>query len=406
MAGASRDGSKADAAGDRPGWARTLYRLTPWGLRRALDGQAEAIEGLAARLDQAEAHLPAIDGRLDSVEEAIRGLQRELEALRDDRLVRADRRFDGIEASLRETQAALAEVAATAARVRDELVPAVVDRGNLLIDRLAGELDELASLVERMLLDEPLPVAAGGAAEREIASALREVQPRLLEAFRGDEAEIRHRLDVHLPVLRGAAPVLDLGCGRGELLLLLREAGIAATGVDADPALVQAARRRGLEVSEGDALDALRALPAGSLGAVTAIHLLEHLGADALLRLLGEVRRVLRPGGILLAECPNPHTLRVGGGEFWIDPTHHRPLPPETLRLLATASGLALDRVEYLHPFPAEQRLAETAPGRAGATAPEVTALSDRIDRLTGRLDELLNGPRDFVLIARRPTAG
>jgi len=406
MAGASRDASKVDAAGGRPGWARTLYRLTPWGLRRAVEGQAEAIADLAARLDGAADRFLSVERRLDTAEEAIRGLQRELEALRDDRLVRVDRRFDGIEASLRETQSALAEVGATAARVRDELVPAVVDRGNLLIDRLAGELDELASLVERMLLDEPLPVPAGGEAEREIAAALREVQPRLLEAFRGDEAEIRHRLDRHLPTLRDAAPVVDLGCGRGELLLLLREAGIAATGVDADPALVQAARRRGLEVAEGDALDALRALPAGSVGAVTAIHLLEHLGADALLRLLGEVRRVLRPGGMLLAECPNPHTLRVGSGEFWIDPTHHRPLPPETLRLLATASGLAVDRVEYLHPFPAEQRLAEAAPGRAGATAPGVTALSDRIDRLTGRLDELLNGPRDFVLIARRPTAG
>jgi O-antigen chain-terminating methyltransferase len=405
MAGASREGSKADAAGGRPGWARTLYRLTPWGLRRVVDGQTEAIAALAAGLDGAAERFLAVERRLDSVEEAIRGLQRELAALRDDRLVQVDIRFDGLEASLRETQNALTEVSATGARVRDELVPAVVDRGNLLIDRLAGELDELASLVERMLLDEPLPAPAAGEAERGIAAALREVQPRLLEAFRGDEAEIRHRLDRHLPVLRDAAPVLDLGCGRGELLLLLREAGIAASGVDSDPALVQAARRRGLEVSEGDALGALQALPAGSVGAVTAIHLLEHLAADALLRLLGEVRRVLRPGGILLAECPNPHTLRVGSGEFWIDPTHHRPLPPETLRLLATASGLAVECVEFLHPFPAEQRLAEAAPGRAGAASPEMAALSGRIDRLTGRLDELLNGPRDFVLVARRPTA-
>ena len=403
MAGASRDRSGDDAAGGRPGWARTLYRLTPWGLRRALDGQGQAIADLAARLEGAADRFLAVERRLDAVEQAIRGIQHELEALRDVRLVAVDHRFDALEASLREAHAALTEVGATAARVRDELVPAVVDRGNLLIDRLAGELDELASLVERMLLDEPLPVLVAGEAEREIAAALREVQPRLLEAFRGDEAEIRHRLDRHLPVLRDAAPVVDLGCGRGELLLLLREAGIAASGVDSDPALVQAARRRGLEVSEGDARDALRALPAGSVGAVTAIHLLEHLAADALLRLLGEVRRVLRPGGLLLAECPNPHTLRVGSGEFWIDPTHHRPLPPETLRLLATASGLAVERVEFLHPFPAEQRLADAAPGRAGAAAPELAALSDRIDRLTGRLDELLNGPRDFVLVARRP---
>jgi O-antigen chain-terminating methyltransferase len=399
MAGASRDGAKADAAGGRPGWARTLYRLTPWGLRRTLDGQAEAIADLAARLDGAAERFLVVERRLDAVEEAIRSLQRELGSLRDDRLVGVDRRFDALEASLHEAHAALV-------RIREQLVPAVVDRGNLLIDRLAGELDEVASLVERMLRSEPLPMPTGDAAERGIAAALAEVQPRLLEAFRGDEEEIRHRLDGLLPFLRGAAPVLDLGCGRGELLLLLREAGVAASGVDSDPALVQAARRRGLEVAEGDALAALRALPDGSLGAITAIHLLEHLAADAVLRLLGEVRRVLWPGGVLIAECPNPHTLRVGAGEFWIDPTHRRPLPPETLRLLATASGLELERIDYLRPFPAEQQLAAAAPGPAGDPAPEVAALSERIDRLTGRLDGLLNGPRDFMLVARRPTVG
>ena len=406
MAGASRDSSRADAAGGRPGLARRLYRLMPWSLRRALDGQADAIADLAARLDGTAERFLVLERRFDAAEDALRTLQRELEAVRDDRLAGVDGRFDRVEGSLRDTNRALAEVGEAAARVRDELVPAVVDRGNLLIDRLAGELDELASLVERMLLSEPLPAPAGGAAEREIATALAEVQPRLLEAFRGEEAEIRHRLDRHLPVLRGAAPVVDLGCGRGELLLLLREAGIAASGVDSDPALVQAARRRGLDVRQADAVAALRALPAGGVGAVTAIHLLEHLPADALLELLGEVRRVLRPGGVLLAECPNPHTLRVGSGEFWIDPTHRRPLPPETLRLLATASGLEVEGVEFLHPFPAEQRLAGAEPASAGAAAPEVAALSDRIDRLTGRLDELLNGPRDFVLVARRPAVG
>lgn len=403
MAGASRDGAKVDAAGSRRGWARTLYRLTPWGLRRTLDGHDRALAELVARV---EGSFLTVERRLDAVEGAIRSLQSELGLLRDDRLVGVDRRFDALEASLHEVHAALTEVSATATRLRDELVPAVVDRGNLLIDRLAGELDELASLVERMLRSEPLPVPKGDAAEREIAAALAEVQPRLLEAFRGDEEEIRHRLDGLLPFLREAAPVLDLGCGRGELLLLLREAGVAASGVDSDPALVQAARRRGLAAADGDALAALRALPDGSLGAVTAIHLLEHLAADTVLRLLGEVRRVLRPGGVLIAECPNPHTVRVGASEFWIDPTHRRPLPPETLRLLATASGLELERIDYLRPFPAEQRLAAAAPGPAGDPAPEVAALSKRIDRLTGRLDELLNGPRDFMLVARRPAVG
>lgn len=398
MAGASRDGSSDDSKGRRPGWARALYRLSPWSLRRAIDEQSEAIRGLAGQLDQVDGHLAALDRRLDDAEEALRRLQGELERVRDHRLAEADRRFDALEASLRD----LREIVA---RVRDELVPAVADRGNLLIDRLSREIDEVASLVERMLRNEPLPVPAASPAEHELAAALATVQPRLIEAFRGSEDEIRHRLDAYLPVLREAAPVLDLGCGRGELLLLLRESGIEAAGVESDPALVQAVRRRGLDVIGGDVLEALRARGAESAGAITAIHLLEHLHPAVVLQLLAEARRVLRPNGALVAECPNPHTLRVGASDYWIDPTHNRPLTPETLQLFATASGLEVERLEFFRPYPDEQRLVGVAQGVGPELSPEVAALADRVGRLAGRLDDLLNGPRDYVLVARRPAA-
>jgi O-antigen chain-terminating methyltransferase len=396
MAGASRDGSN-DSKGRRPGWARALYRLTPWSLRRAIDEQSEAVRGLGLRLEDVDAHLATLDRRFDGAEEAIRGLQVELERLRDQRLAEADHRFDRLEASL-------AELRDTVVRVRDVLIPAVVDRGNLLVDRLARELDEVASLVERILRAEPLPVLATGREARELSAALADVQPRLIEAFRGGEDEIRGRMDGYLPALQSAAPVLDLGCGRGELLVMLREAGVEAAGVESDFALVQAALRRGLEVAQGDALESLRSRPAESLGAITAIHLLEHLEPGLALELIAEARRVLRPGGTLLVECPNPHTIRVGASDYWIDPTHRRPLPPETLELFAITSGLEVERIDFLRPYPDEQRLASGAATSAAEAADEVAALAERVERLAGRLDDVLNGPRDYVLVARKPT--
>lgn len=404
MAGESRDASSDDPKGRRPGWARALYRLSPWGLRRSIDQQnqaivehGEAIRGLTAQFDSVDGRIANLEQRLDGAEDAIRAIQGELERLRDQRLADVDRRFDGLEASLREVRGGVA-------RLRDDVVPAVVDRENLLIDRLSRELDEVASLVERMLRSEPLPVLATGGGERELSAALSEVQPRLLEAFRGGEDEIRHRLDGYLPLLGGASPVLDLGCGRGELLVMLREVGVEAAGIESDAALVQAALRRGLDVVRGDALELLRRRTAGSAGAITAIHVLEHLGPDVVLELLGEARRVLQPGGLLLAECPNPHTLRVGASDYWIDPTHRRPLPPETLELFAIASGFEVERVEFLRPYPDEQRLeAPAVPGNAPSG--EVAALADRVERLASSLDDLLNGPRDYVLIARNPAA-
>jgi O-antigen chain-terminating methyltransferase len=373
---------------------KALFDRTPWG--RRLNRHLEAIQSLNDRL---EALTVRLETRLDGAEDALRGLQTEIADVRDRRVPAVERRLDAAEESL-------AATAAEATRLRDEVVPAMVGRSDVLLERLAGELDEVASLVERLVLAEPLPVAAPDAIdEARLASALAEIQPALLEAFRGGEHEISHRLDRYLEALVAAPPVLDLGCGRGELLLLLREAGVAASGVEGDPALARAARRRGLEVAEGDVLEVLRSLPDSSRGAVTAIHLLEHLDAGQLLGLLAEVRRVLRPGGLLIAECPNPHSLRVGAALFWVDPTHRRPLPPESLELFLTTCGLAVERRELLHPFPAEQRFVTATDGAGPAADPAVTELARRLDTLGRRLDELVNGPRDFVVWARRPDA-
>jgi O-antigen chain-terminating methyltransferase len=394
-AGPPHDGGGAHTHSELTGLRRVMKALfdrTPWG--RRLNQHLAVIQALS---DRVEALTVRLESRLDAAEDALRGLQAEIAEVRDRRVPAVELRLDAAEGSL-------AATAAEATRLRDEVVPAMVGRSDVLLERLAGELDEVASLVERLALAEPLPVAApDGVDSSRLAAALAEVQPALLEAFRGGESEIRHRLERYLAPLRESSPVLDLGCGRGELLLLLREAGVPATGVEGDPALAGAARRRGLEVVEGDVLEALRGLPEASRGAVTAIHLLEHLDAGHLLAVLAEVRRVLRPGGLLIAECPNPHSLRVGAALFWIDPTHRRPLPPESLELFLRTSGLVVERRELLHPFPEEQLFA-VATKNPGATAdPSAAELARRLETLGRRLDELVNGPRDFVVWARRP---
>jgi O-antigen chain-terminating methyltransferase len=364
-------------------WAKILYFVTPWGLKHWIDH-------VGTRLDEA-------DGRSNRIESAIRTLQDELAEVRDERLDSIEKRVDAAEGALR-------AVSGETGRLRDEVFPASVARFDALLERLAEELEETASLVERSLQGEPLPIAgAGPIDEGRLSDALDEVQPLLLESFRGSDEEIRHRLDRYLPDLRTAAPVLDLGCGRGELLLLLREAGVEATGVEGDAALVQAATRRGLKLIHGDVLEVLRAQESGSQGAVTAIHFFEHLTPAALAAVLAEVRRVLRPGGLLIAECPNPHTLRVGAAFFWQDPTHSRPLLPETLELFLKAAGITPIRREFLHPFPDDQLFADDEGGTQAVTDSDMTTLAERVDRLRTRLDEILNGPRDYAVWAENP---
>jgi len=366
--------------------------MTPWGVRRRLSQQSEVLDLLVEQLETLqsaeEGRLVRIERRLDAVEETVRAIQGDVEAARD-RIGSIERRLDRAENAHD--------------RLQDRVLPAVVERGNVLTDRLAEELEEVASLVERIMLAEPLPTPSSGSTAA-LPRALAEVQPRLLEAFRGSEEEIRHRLDHHLPVLRDAAPILDLGCGRGALLLLLRDAGVVASGVESDPALAQAARRRGLDVEEGDVLEALQAQPENSLGAITAIHLLEHLEPARVLDVLREARRALRPGGLFLAECPNPLSIRVGATLFWKDPTHLRPLLPEVLQLFLETSGFEVTSVEFLHPFPEDQSFVTGVGAVTDDASPELTAMHERLAEMGARLDELINGPRDFAVVAATPS--
>ena len=212
------------------------------------------------------------------------------------------------------------------------------------------------------------------------------------DKFRGTREEIKERLRVYLDVIRGADagtgehPVLDIGCGRGEWLELLRDEGISAYGVDLNDSLARQCRERGLRVEIGDALSFLRALPEGELGAITGFHIIEHLPMDMLLELYGEAVRVLRPGGVAIFETPNPQNLLVGACNFYADPTHKRPLYPETQQFFLEYRGFSRVELKYLHPHEPAARLPE-------AEAPELAA----------RLNDLLSCARDYAVIGYRP---
>lgn len=207
--------------------------------------------------------------------------------------------------------------------------------------------------------------------------------------LRGSPEEISRRAREHLGTLREAGagtahrPILDLGCGHGELLKVLRDEKLVARGVDSNRFSVSASREAGLDVTEGDLLETLKQIPEASLGAVTAIHVAEHLPLHVLLRALQGIVRALQPGGVAVLETPNPENAIVGSCNFYVDPTHQRPLHPETLRLLAESCGLVRARVVRLHPFPPEFLFKEETP-------------------VAQFLNERFFGPQDFAVIGYR----
>ena len=153
-----------------------------------------------------------------------------------------------------------------------------------------------------------------------------------------------------------AAPVLDVGCGRGELLGLLRDAGIEARGIDADADMVAYARGEGIEVEQADVLAHLERIPDASLGGIFAGQVVEHLPPAVLFRFLELAARKLRQGGPLIAETINPLSP-LALRSYFADLTHAQPLVPETLALLAKQAGFGATEIRYLNP--PEQRLNE-----------------------------------------------
>lgn len=169
--------------------------------------------------------------------------------------------------------------------------------------------------------------------------------------FRGTREEIRQRLEVYAPFVQpiieqnASSRGLDLGCGRGEWLELMRDTGLSVHGVDLDEGMLQDCIERKLSVEKTEAVAYLRSLPSASLDVVSGFHIAEHLPFGELQALISESFRVLRPGGLLILETPNAENISVGTLTFHMDPTHVRPLPPGLLSFLPTLVGFSRVKV-------------------------------------------------------------
>ena len=211
----------------------------------------------------------------------------------------------------------------------------------------------------------------------------------LEDHFRGDKATVHQRQMEYLPYISGIVseqfPLIDLGCGRGEWLQVLKDNHIAARGIDSNTACVAECTENGLLASLGELLDTLSKLPDASCGSITMFQVLEHLPFDVVVNVLREARRVLIPGGVFIGEVPNSETLRVGASTFWIDPTHQRPLFPAVLAFLASSVGFAGVTGKYSSPL---------------APTPDLIGLPDAATKTILDLHHTINGPGDFALIA------
>ena len=212
-------------------------------------------------------------------------------------------------------------------------------------------------------------------------------------AFRGTRALIKERQKMYVPYFKNQKEsVLDIGCGRGEFLQLMRENGIAALGVDLYPEYVVEGELNDLDVRQGDGIEYLE--QAGqTFGGIFVGQVIEHISFEQLVHLCRLAYQKLDPGAFLIMETPNPMSLSIFTSSFYIDPTHNKPVHPLTLEYVLREVGFTDVQTVYTDCSRPEQLPMIEGDGIKNL---------EEVNRAIGRVSDMLYGSQDYAVIAKK----
>jgi len=345
-------------------------------LRDTVDGIRSMNQGLTERDNRIaglEEGLTERDNRIAGLEEGLVDRDNRIAGL-EEGLVDRDNRIAGLEEGLKERDRSIMTSDKAISQIRTSMI--------LQERRLAMLLEEARKRLPEPFNHDQLNTIAG-----EELHLLDPFYVSFEDQFRGSREDIKERFKFYLPLIKEVEAgtekqhILDVGCGRGEWLELLKEEGFHAKGIEINRVLIEKCRDYGIEVIEGDAFECLRKISDASLGSVTAFHFIEHLSFWLLMKFLDEVVRVLKPGGIAIFETPNPENIIVGACNFYFDPTHRSPLPPGMMGFLAESRGLCRVEIKLLHPYGSESKI------------------QDDTSELARRFNDYFYGPQDYAVI-------
>jgi len=224
----------------------------------------------------------------------------------------------------------------------------------------------------------------------EFSRSLDSLYVYLEDNLRGNREEVKRRLRVYLPIIKKAgvgfksSPILDIGCGRGEWLELLKDEGLYTRGLDVNGIMVKICKELGFDVVQDEALSYLKGLADNSIGAVTGFHLIEHYRFDFLIKFLEEILRVLRPEGLVILETPNPGNVLVGSCSFYLDPTHNKPLPSTLIKLVLESRGFNKVEIINVNPYSDYMRI------------------KNNDLEISKRFNDYFYGPQDYAVVGHK----
>jgi 2-polyprenyl-3-methyl-5-hydroxy-6-metoxy-1,4-benzoquinol methylase len=362
---------------------RLIARALDWHVREQIEfnrAALVAIENALEALNQQNRALLDLSTRLAKLENEAAGLRYEAAELKDIRAHWAEWRagwehkLAGIETAflhnVAEVQAAFQHRTALMestlretvkmqhqdfALKYDQAISQIEKRTWADLERIRLDYDRMIHTELRLIRQRGMPAAAGVETAAVAAPAPAPAwigfdAGRFAERFRGSEEYVRRKQRFYLPFFEGRRAVLDVGCGRGEFLELMREAGVRARGIDLDAGCVEACRARGLDAEAADLFAHLASLEDGALDGIFSAQVVEHLPPERLPELARLAAAKLAPGGLLAIETPNPECLAIFTTHFYLDPTHRRPIPAGLLSFYLEEAGMGLIQVHRLSP--------------------------------------------------------
>jgi 2-polyprenyl-3-methyl-5-hydroxy-6-metoxy-1,4-benzoquinol methylase len=358
-------------------WKRTLARILDWHVREQVEYNrhlVSCIDALIDALNENNRALAEFGGRLAAA-------RADAAELKDMRSHWAEWRLDW-ERKLAENEMQFLRsvadlqggfghrVSLMEANLREQMraqhkdFEGALDRATLDVQkRLWADLERIRAEYEKLIYSElktirqraqvaaaSIPAAPAPAPPSEAAATVGFDYGRFAERFRGSEEYVRAGQRFYQPFFAGRGNVLDIGCGRGEFLELMRDSGVPARGIDLAGESVAMCRAKGLRAERADLFEYLAVLPPGSLDGIYCGQVVEHLAPERLPEFVRLAAESLDRGGMLAIETPNPECLAIFATHFYLDPTHTRPVPHPLLAFYLEEFGFGLIEVHKLSP--------------------------------------------------------
>ncbi len=374
------------------GWKKAVARVLDWHVRpqREFNGAVvNAIEQAIGAIESTNRNIQALAEGLHQSRDVHCATAEELDAVH--------KRLGEFQAQLLSQQSGFQEALAGQSVALQERFYEVVGEARVQI------MDELRHVRQRIAGQAKLD-GARASLPSSISPNDKAVFPagldyyQLERHFRGTEEEIRNRQSFYLPYFRGRKNVLDIACGRGEFLELMRDAGVSASGVDLNGDMVARCLQKSLNVTQADVFSYLQNVADGSLDGIFCSQFIEHLQPEAYIALIVTCSQKLAPGGLLAIETQNPECLAIFSQSFYPDPTHVKPIPPGLLRVLLSEAGFHKITTHFLSPASEAFPLIPPLPSNSF----DASAVADWNAALQ-RFNETFWGGMDYCVMGYRP---